>query len=115
MKGVAFRIMSFIGLILFSFFVFLLFQFMNQGRSILSHDVVFWLGDFNYRITLSREEAELAIKSGNILELSRYDQLLQQKALGEVCVVAFSITKLLITLDIFTFRHSHVVEKLRIS
>uniref|UniRef100_A0AAF5Q4T9 phosphoinositide 5-phosphatase n=2 Tax=Wuchereria bancrofti TaxID=6293 RepID=A0AAF5Q4T9_WUCBA len=56
----------------------------SQGRSILSHIVVFWLGDFNYRIVLSRNEAEAAIKSGNITELSRYDQLSQQKALGEI-------------------------------
>ncbi|EFO22572.2 endonuclease/Exonuclease/phosphatase [Loa loa] len=56
----------------------------SQGRGILSHVVVFWLGDFNYRIVLSRNEAEAAIKSGNMTELSRYDQLSQQKALGEI-------------------------------
>ncbi|MCP9266253.1 SYNJ1 protein [Dirofilaria immitis] len=56
----------------------------SQGRGILSHAVVFWLGDFNYRIVLSRNEAEAAIKSGNMIELSRYDQLSQQKALGEI-------------------------------
>ncbi|VDN03233.1 unnamed protein product [Thelazia callipaeda] len=55
-----------------------------QGRSILSHVVVFWMGDFNYRINLSRDEAEAAIKTGNMMELFRYDQLSQQKALGEV-------------------------------
>ncbi|CAG9533964.1 unnamed protein product [Cercopithifilaria johnstoni] len=56
----------------------------SQGRDILSHVVVFWLGDFNYRIVLSRNEVEAAIKSGNMVELSRYDQLSQQKALGEI-------------------------------
>ncbi|KAL3981632.1 hypothetical protein ACH3XW_43860 [Acanthocheilonema viteae] len=56
----------------------------SQGRGILSHAVIFWLGDFNYRIVLSRSEAEAVIKSGNMVELSRYDQLSQQKALGEI-------------------------------
>ncbi|VDK88573.1 unnamed protein product [Litomosoides sigmodontis] len=56
----------------------------SQGRDILSHVVVFWLGDFNYRIVLSRTEVEAAIKSGNMVELSRYDQLSQQKAMGEI-------------------------------
>ncbi|VDK69653.1 unnamed protein product [Onchocerca ochengi] len=56
----------------------------SQGRGILSHVVVFWLGDFNYRIVLSRNEVEAAVKFGNMSELSRYDQLSQQKALGEI-------------------------------
>ena len=27
-----------------------------QGRTVLSHDYVFWCGDFNYRINMDRDE-----------------------------------------------------------
>ena len=27
-----------------------------QGRAILSHDYVFWAGDFNYRINMERDQ-----------------------------------------------------------
>ena len=27
-----------------------------QGRTVLSHDYVFWCGDFNYRINMERDE-----------------------------------------------------------
>ena len=29
----------------------------EQGRTVLSHDYVFWCGDFNYRVSLEREQA----------------------------------------------------------
>ena len=32
-----------------------------QGRTVLSHDYVFWCGDFNYRINLDREEVKDAV------------------------------------------------------
>ena len=27
-----------------------------QGRTVLSHDYVFWCGDFNYRINMERDQ-----------------------------------------------------------
>ena len=33
-----------------------------QGRTVLSHDYVFWCGDFNYRISLDREEVKDAVR-----------------------------------------------------
>ena len=33
-----------------------------QGRTVLSHDYVFWCGDFNYRINLDREEVKDAVR-----------------------------------------------------
>ena len=33
-----------------------------QGRTVLSHDYVFWCEDFNYRINLDREEVKDAVR-----------------------------------------------------
>ena len=37
------------------------FTLIEQGRTVLSHDYVFWCGDFNYRINLEREEVIEAV------------------------------------------------------
>ena len=37
------------------------FTLFDQGRTVLSHDYVFWCGDFNYRINLEREEVIEAV------------------------------------------------------
>uniref|UniRef100_A0A0K0FCM4 phosphoinositide 5-phosphatase n=1 Tax=Strongyloides venezuelensis TaxID=75913 RepID=A0A0K0FCM4_STRVS len=50
-----------------------------QGRSVESHDYIFWLGDFNYRINLSADEVKNCIRFGNLSELRDNDQLTQQK------------------------------------
>ncbi|EPB75802.1 hypothetical protein ANCCEY_05096 [Ancylostoma ceylanicum] len=55
-----------------------------QGRDIESHDIVFWFGDFNYRINLSGEDVKKAVYSGDLTMLWQYDQLSQQKAQGLV-------------------------------
>ena len=39
-----------------------------QGRTVLSHDFVFWCGDFNYRINLGRDE----VKEGVSKQVKEY-------------------------------------------
>ncbi|CAC70096.1 Synaptojanin [Caenorhabditis elegans] len=56
------------------------------GREIDSHDVIFWLGDFNYRINLSGDEVKNAVRNGDYAKLVENDQLTQQKALGQTFV-----------------------------
>ncbi|PIO55962.1 hypothetical protein TELCIR_22647, partial [Teladorsagia circumcincta] len=53
-----------------------------HGRDIDSHDVVFWFGDFNYRINLSGDDVKKAVYSDDIERLWPYDQLLLQKSQG---------------------------------
>ncbi|CAK5060686.1 unnamed protein product [Meloidogyne enterolobii] len=53
-----------------------------MGRGLQDHDVVFWLGDFNYRISLSGDEVKRAINLNNFEYIAEYDQLLQQKNMG---------------------------------
>ncbi len=36
-----------------------------QGRTVLYHDFVFWCGDFNYRLNMSRDEVKAAVEVGN--------------------------------------------------
>lgn len=51
-----------------------------MGRSLYSHDYVFWCGDFNYRIDLDKEETRLLVSQNNMQRLLENDQLLKQKA-----------------------------------
>ncbi|XP_011567451.3 synaptojanin-1 [Plutella xylostella] len=51
-----------------------------MGRSLYSHDYVFWCGDFNYRIDLDKDETRLLVAQGNLPRLLENDQLLKQKA-----------------------------------
>ena len=53
--------------------------FCRQGRSLSSHDYVFWCGDFNYRIDLPIEEVKELIKNKKWEELLKEDQLLKQR------------------------------------
>lgn len=55
-----------------------------MGRTVQQHDVIFWLGDFNYRISLSGEDVKRAVRKNNFAHLSEHDQLTQQKELGNV-------------------------------
>ncbi|XP_047509184.1 synaptojanin-1 [Pieris napi] len=55
-----------------------------MGRSLYSHDFVFWCGDFNYRIDLDKEETRLLASQNNIQRLLEQDQLLRQKSQGLV-------------------------------
>ena len=45
----------------------------------MSHDYVFWCGDFNYRIDLPMEEVKDFIKEKNWEELTKEDQLMKQR------------------------------------
>ncbi|KAK5967722.1 Synaptojanin-1 [Trichostrongylus colubriformis] len=55
-----------------------------HGREIDSHDIVFWFGDFNYRINLTGDDVKKAVHCEDLERLWPYDQLLQQKAQGMV-------------------------------
>jgi hypothetical protein len=46
-----------------------------QGRSLLSHDYVFWCGDFNYRIDMSRDDVKAAVEEKDWDTLLSADQL----------------------------------------
>ncbi|KAI1721254.1 sacI homology domain-containing protein [Ditylenchus destructor] len=54
------------------------------GRTIGVHDIIFWLGDFNYRINLGGEEVKAAVRQQNFDYLVKFDQLKQQKEAGNV-------------------------------
>ncbi|KAK6507067.1 inositol polyphosphate 5-phosphatase [Arthrobotrys musiformis] len=54
----------------------------QRGRSIDDHDVVIWLGDFNYRIGLNNEETKRLINSGDLGKLYENDQLNLQMVAG---------------------------------
>lgn len=51
-----------------------------MGRSLYSHDYVFWCGDFNYRIDLDKDETRLLASQNSINRLLENDQLLKQKS-----------------------------------
>ncbi|CAJ0928820.1 unnamed protein product, partial [Mesorhabditis belari] len=57
-----------------------------QGRDIASHDVIFWFGDFNYRISMGREDVKRAIAGRQFDELVPNDQLTQQRAASNTFV-----------------------------
>ncbi|KAJ4444743.1 hypothetical protein ANN_06540 [Periplaneta americana] len=46
-----------------------------MGRTLNSHDYVFWCGDFNYRIDMDKDEMKEAIKKGDYDEILQHDQL----------------------------------------
>ena len=50
----------------------------QRNRSIDDHDVVIWLGDFNYRIGLSNEKVHRLIRAGDLGTLYRNDQVFLQ-------------------------------------
>ncbi|KAI6241211.1 Phosphoinositide 5-phosphatase [Aphelenchoides fujianensis] len=56
----------------------------QSGRQIEAHDVIIWLGDFNYRISLSGEEVKAAVRAGDFALLNEHDQLNQQRHMGNV-------------------------------
>ncbi|CAH1803194.1 unnamed protein product, partial [Owenia fusiformis] len=53
-----------------------------MGRTLSSHDYVFWCGDFNYRIDLPNDEVKQLVKAENWSALQACDQLIQQKEAG---------------------------------
>ena len=50
----------------------------------MSHDYVFWCGDFNYRIDLPNDEVKKLIQDENWSALQTCDQLFTQKDAGKV-------------------------------
>ncbi|KAJ6664553.1 hypothetical protein lerEdw1_006126 [Lerista edwardsae] len=55
-----------------------------MGKSMFSHDYVFWCGDFNYRIDLTYEEVFYFLKRQDWKMLLEFDQLQQQKSSGKI-------------------------------
>lgn len=55
-----------------------------MGRTLNSHDYVFWCGDFNYRLDMENDEVKDLVKQGNWAELLKYDQLRVQQQQGQV-------------------------------
>ncbi|ODV58846.1 phosphoinositide 5-phosphatase INP51, partial [Ascoidea rubescens DSM 1968] len=55
----------------------------NGNKRIRDHDIIIWLGDFNYRILLSNDEVRNKIKKKEFMSLFEYDQLNQQMITGE--------------------------------
>ncbi|KAK7205005.1 synaptojanin-2 [Myxozyma melibiosi] len=54
-----------------------------RGKTLSDHDMVIWLGDFNYRIDLPNEEVRRRIKEDDLDALYRYDQLNLQMTAGK--------------------------------
>ncbi|XP_071104406.1 synaptojanin-2-like [Haliotis cracherodii] len=54
-----------------------------MGRTISSHDYVFWCGDFNYRIDMDIDQVKDLVRSENWAALQHYDQLNVQRAEGK--------------------------------
>lgn len=55
-----------------------------MGRSLKSHDYVFWCGDFNYRIDMDKDELKECIKNKDILSVLKNDQLRKEQLAGNV-------------------------------
>lgn len=62
-----------------------LFSFvLPQGRSLKSHDYVFWCGDFNYRVDMDKDEIKELLKANTMGPILEKDQLIVQKEAGNV-------------------------------
>lgn len=46
-----------------------------MGRTLKSHDYVFWCGDFNYRVDMNKDEMKELIKLGQLSPILECDQL----------------------------------------
>ena len=55
-----------------------------QGRKVWHHDYLFWCGDFNYRIDMTKDEVKELIAHENWAALQAYDQLNVQRNAGKV-------------------------------
>ncbi|XP_063401650.1 synaptojanin-1-like isoform X1 [Mytilus trossulus] len=62
----------------------MIYGILDKGRSIMSHDYVFWCGDFNYRIDLPNEDVKKLVQDENWSALRECDQLFVQKDEGKV-------------------------------
>ncbi|XP_028966400.1 synaptojanin-1 [Galendromus occidentalis] len=57
-----------------------------MGRTVASHDYVFWCGDFNYRIDLDIDRVKELVAQKNYEELMQNDQLLKARDQGQAFV-----------------------------
>ena len=55
-----------------------------MGRTLNTHDYVFWCGDFNYRVDMDKDEMKEMIKRNEIDQILQYDQLRVQQDQGNV-------------------------------
>ncbi|XP_063219380.1 synaptojanin-1 isoform X2 [Bacillus rossius redtenbacheri] len=55
-----------------------------MGRTLNSHDYVFWCGDFNYRVDMGKDEMKELIRRNEFETILQHDQLQMQKAAGNV-------------------------------
>lgn len=55
-----------------------------MGRSLKSHDYVFWCGDFNYRIDMDKDELKECIRNKDIINVLKNDQLRKEQLSGNV-------------------------------
>ncbi|KAF7395368.1 hypothetical protein HZH68_009418 [Vespula germanica] len=55
-----------------------------MGRTLNTHDYVFWCGDFNYRVDMDKDEMKEMIKRNEIDQILQYDQLKVQQEQGNV-------------------------------
>ncbi|RIA99440.1 SacI homology domain-containing protein [Glomus cerebriforme] len=55
----------------------------RNGRRLEHHEYVIWLGDFNYRISLSNEEVRSLIEASDLTTLLKADQLTKQIEFGQ--------------------------------
>lgn len=55
-----------------------------MGRTLNSHEYVFWCGDFNYRLDMDKDEMKELIKLGDYDQILANDQLMKQKEAGNV-------------------------------
>ncbi|KAJ3298899.1 inositol polyphosphate 5-phosphatase [Borealophlyctis nickersoniae] len=53
-----------------------------RGRRTDDHDMIFWLGDFNYRINLPNEEVRGRVYKNELQYLYMHDQLVEQRAVA---------------------------------
>ncbi|XP_052126016.1 synaptojanin-1 [Frankliniella occidentalis] len=55
-----------------------------MGRTLNSHDYVFWCGDFNYRVDMDKDEIKEYVKRGELEPILQCDQLRVQQEQGNV-------------------------------
>lgn len=55
----------------------------SRGLRIKDHDVIIWMGDFNYRILMPNDDVRKMIAAGEYAKLLEKDQLNQQMIAGE--------------------------------
>ncbi|KRF79769.1 synaptojanin-1 [Drosophila virilis] len=55
-----------------------------MGRTLKSHDWVFWCGDFNYRIDMDKDELKECVRNGELSTVLEFDQLRKEQEAGNV-------------------------------